>query len=73
MCVIFTFRSYRYAAYRQFTWFIHTKLGKGVRRVIPACVVKKIRERYPSEVGEYTGFKDGEELPEMSFAWVFNA
>ena len=29
----------RYAAYRQLCWFVHTRLERGVRRVIPACVV----------------------------------
>ena len=34
------FRSYRYAAYRQFTWWVHGWLGKKVRRVIPATHMK---------------------------------
>ena len=63
------FRSYRYAAYRQFCWFIHSRLGKGVRKVIPSCVVSKIREVYPSEDGKYTGYKDGDEVPEMTCPW----
>ncbi|XP_057290679.1 P2X purinoceptor 7-like [Hydractinia symbiolongicarpus] len=51
-------QSYRYASYRQFSWFIHTRLGRGVRRVIPACVVAKIRTAFPSESGNYTGFRE---------------
>ena len=27
-------KTYRFAAYRQFCWFVHTNLGKGVRRVV---------------------------------------
>jgi len=30
----------------------------GNRVVIPACVVKKIRERYPEENGLYIGFQN---------------
>ena len=64
-------KSYRYAAYRQFCWFIHSRLGKGVRRVIPACVVSKIREQFPSSDGVYVGFKGDSEVVEMDdFAWV---
>ena len=46
------------------------RLGKGVRRVIPLCVVWEIRRSYPSEDGKYTGFKSSsEEVPEIDFSW----
>ena len=32
------FRSYRYAGFKQYTWWIHNPLGKGVRKVIPFVV-----------------------------------
>jgi len=50
-------RIYRLAAYRQFTLWAQGKLGKHVRRVIPACVVNIIRQRYPEASGEYHGFE----------------
>ena len=62
-------RSFRYAAYRQFCWFVHGRIGKAVRRVIPACVVSKIRQEYPSENG-YKGFKAGFEVSENDLAWI---
>ncbi|ELU01738.1 hypothetical protein CAPTEDRAFT_217537 [Capitella teleta] len=40
-------KSLRWAAYRQFTWWIHGKLGLRVRRPIPACAVTKIRHSFP--------------------------
>ncbi|CAG0901235.1 unnamed protein product [Cyprideis torosa] len=43
----------RYTAYRLFVSLMYGYLGKGVRRIIPACVVSKIREAYPEESGEY--------------------
>lgn len=49
--------TFRYAAYRQFTWFLYAKLGRGVRRVIPSCVVTATRQRFPESDGNYSTFK----------------
>ena len=61
MYLLFKIRSLRYAAYRQFTWWVHGYLGKSIRRVIPSCAVKKIRAEFPSQDGLYTGYIGGEE------------
>ena len=55
---------------RQFCSFVHARLGRGVSRVTPSCVVNVIREKYPSEKGQYTGFKDGVEAFEINFSCV---
>ncbi|XP_068690933.1 P2X purinoceptor 7-like [Montipora foliosa] len=49
--------TYRYVAYRQYTYWIHKKLGRKIRIAIPSCVVKKTRESFPSESGSYRGFE----------------
>ena len=59
-CYFLHFRTWRLAADRQFTWWAHGVLGRNKRRVIPACVVKAIRTRFPEESGEYVGFKPAE-------------
>ena len=65
-------KAYRYAAYRNFTYFVHTRLGKGVRRRIPACVIRRIREQFPAPDGMYVGYKDdGDICSEIDFSWVF--
>ncbi|XP_061192279.1 uncharacterized protein LOC133200509 [Saccostrea echinata] len=46
---------YRYLAYRRFTRWIWHILGRRRRKIIPACVVSKIRQTFPSE--SYAGFK----------------
>ncbi|CAH1248556.1 P2RX7 [Branchiostoma lanceolatum] len=55
-------RTYRLQAYRQVTNWLHGRLGKRVRRVIPSCVVWAVREAYPEDSGQYTGFLEGDEF-----------
>ena len=45
--VLLSFRNYRYASYKQFTWWIHSRLGKCMRQVVPSCVVWSIKKNYP--------------------------
>ncbi|KAM7314745.1 P2X purinoceptor 7-like isoform X2 [Ixodes scapularis] len=48
---------HRYTAYRQFTWCVHHKLGRGNRVPLPSCAVQRIRREFPSTDGSYVGFK----------------
>jgi len=66
-------RSYRYAAYRSFTWLIYTKLGRYRRRIIPSCIVVKIRDQFPDDDGNYKGFfgDDGTKENEINKAWEY--
>ena len=53
--------AYRYAGYKQYTWWVHNNLGKGVRKVIPSCAVWTIRNNYPSKDGKYISFMESKE------------
>ena len=53
---------YRYTAYRHLVFWIWGKLAKDNRRPLPACVMKAVREKYPSESGADKGFQ----LPKLS-------
>ena len=65
-------KTYRYASYRQFTWWVDNRIGKGVRRVIPSCVIKRIREENPSPDGLYVGYKDGGTITdEVNLTWIY--
>ena len=69
------FRTYRYAAYRQFSWFIYTKLGRRKKSYPPACVVTKIREEFPAPSGVYVNFDGDDEgadgVSEIIEAWEY--
>ena len=43
------FRSYRYAGYEQYTWWIYNRFGKGMRKVIPSCAIWALRNSFLSE------------------------
>ncbi|XP_057303347.1 P2X purinoceptor 7-like [Hydractinia symbiolongicarpus] len=52
-------RSMRYAAYKQFTWWLYQHLGKGNRRVIPSCALWEIRNLYPELDNNYVPYSEG--------------
>lgn len=54
-------RSYRFAGYKQYTFWVHNHLGKGVRKVIPSCAVWKIRTKYKAVDNEYVPFMESKE------------
>lgn len=49
---------WRFIAYRQYILWVWGKLGRRNRRVVPSCIFWKIRDRYPDQNGNYTGFLD---------------
>ena len=53
----FSMNTQRKTAYGQFTMWKYGRLGKGNRRPNPACVVRMIREAYPSPTNAYMGYK----------------
>lgn len=53
----FSMESFRKAGYWQFALWRYGKLGRGNRRVIPACAVRRITEHYPAPDGRYMGFR----------------
>lgn len=50
-------RLMRYLAYREFTRWTYGRLGRHIRKVVPACVVRVIRNTFPKgDDEEYEGF-----------------
>lgn len=54
----FTHDLLRHQAYTQFTLWVHDRLGRRVRRVVPACAAHLIHKQYPDATGQYHGFED---------------
>ena len=52
-------KAFRHASYRQFILWQFGRLIAGDRHVIPSCVLCRIRQTYPSELGVYTGYRPG--------------
>ena len=57
-----TNRSYRYVTYKQFTWWVYKRLGKGNRRVIPSCASWAIITMYPELDNNYVLYNEGEKI-----------
>jgi hypothetical protein len=56
-----TRENYRFAAYKNFTFWVYGRLGKCNRVPIPSCAVAKIRNEFESPDGLYVGFKFADE------------
>lgn len=50
---------WRHTAYKQFVYWMNAwvPLGKSKRKIIPACVISRIRETYQDESNTYVGFQ----------------
>ena len=51
------FRNFRFMAYNQRSTHYEI-LDRGKRNVILACVISRIRGKFPSPTNDYTGFKE---------------
>ena len=63
-------RLYRLLAYQSYTYWVHRRLGKSVRKVVPACVVNAIRANWPeANPNNYVSYKDPDD-DELIDAWA---
>ena len=51
--------SQRGKKFKQFIWWVFKHLGKGNRRVIPLCVLWKIKEYFPEPDADYVNYSGG--------------
>jgi hypothetical protein len=54
---MFCNKEIRYALYRRSSELLHGRLGYGIRKPLPQCVEKFIKDKYPEEDGQYKGFQ----------------
>ena len=50
--------NFRKSAYRQYIIFSHGYSGRGNRKVVPSCVLWKVRDNYPAPDNNCMGFKE---------------
>ena len=55
----FSNRLLRYAAYKQFIWWMLKHSGKGNRRIIPSGALWKIRKHFPEPNADYINYFEG--------------
>ena len=53
--------SYRFAGCKQYTFWLHNYLGKGVCKVIPSCTLWAIRNEYKANNDVYVPFMERKE------------
>lgn len=63
-------RSFRHQAYSQYIAHTVGATGAGKRVVVPACVVHKIRCKWPEVDGHYTGFKASSKSGHKEFTFT---
>jgi hypothetical protein len=52
-------KSIRYQLYKIAATFVHGKLGKGIRKPLPKCILGEIQDSFPAAKGTgYVGFKE---------------
>lgn len=51
-------KNMRFGCYKQFTYWVYNRLGRGIRKVIPSCVIWAIRNSYPDSDGNYVEFEE---------------
>ena len=56
--IVISNRSFRYAEYRQYTWWVHNRLGRGFKKLIPSCAAWAIRDAYPESDYKYLPFQE---------------
>ncbi len=50
-------RRWRHLCYRNLVMWVWGRLGKRNRKALPSCILKVVRDRFPSVTGEYKGHK----------------
>ena len=53
--------AYRYAGYKQYTWWVQNNLEKRVCKVIPSCAAWAVRTSYLSNNDKHTPFIESKE------------